>query len=38
VYKLLEDCVTYVNGSLNKEGAIKIIKEAIERYEEHFGK
>ena len=38
VYKLLEDGITAVNGSLNKEGAIKIIKEAIDRYEEHFGK
>ena len=37
VYKLLEDGVTAVNGSLNKEGAIKIIKEAIDRYDEHFG-
>ena len=38
VYKLLEDGITAVNGSLNKEGAIRIIKEAIERYDEHFGK
>lgn len=38
VYKLLEDGVTAVNGSLNKEGAIKIIKEAIDRYQEHFKK
>ena len=38
VYKLLEDGETYVNGSLNKDGAIKIIKEAILRYKEHFNK
>ena len=38
VYKLLEDGVTAVNGSLNKEGAIKIIDEAIIRYQEHFKK